>query len=304
MAMTKVADIPQQMLDIYSRRILMERMPLLLFRQFVEYKLEFGLQPGESIKFTRLDNLTKGGKLADEDTPIPKHKMTGSDKYITLDEFGNATSFSRRAAKASLISMLDSAKKLLGRDYVLVMDEYLRDVYFTTLNKFYAKADGTSGGAMGDVASEFDDTILDSIVEVAKNLNLPKLNRGGDTFFAFIGTARQIRQIRNSDKWLDARKYTDPKDMLFGEAGRLEDVVFFDTTQLNAKIATGAGAGGVDVHKGVLIGADSVGYGESVPLELIPEAPEDFGRKQALAWYTIAGADILNDYIIEVNTKA
>jgi hypothetical protein len=37
-------------------------------------------------------------------------------------------------------------------------------------------------------------------------------------------------------------------------------------------------------------------------MELIPEVPEDFGRKQAIAWYTIGGAGILNDYIYDVYT--
>lgn len=298
--LTKVADIPQQMLDIYSRYLIMDAMPLLYFRQFVEYKLEFGLEPGERIKFTKLDNLPKGGKLEDEDTPITKNKMTGSEKFITLDEFGNGASFSRRASKASLRNMMEDAKKVLGRDYVLVMDEYLRDVFLSTGNKFYAKADFTSGTAIGEVAGAFTAVLVDSLVEVAKNLNMPKLVRGADRFYAFIGTPRQIRQVRNSQGWLDARKYVNPADMLNGEAGRLNDVVFFDTTQMPSY--TGVGSGGKNVHRGVFIGADSVGYGESVPMELIPEVPEDFGRKQAIAWYTIGGGDILNDYLIDVYT--
>jgi N4-gp56 family major capsid protein len=312
--LTKVADIPQQMLDIYSRYLLMDAMPLLYFRQFVEYKLEFGLEPGERIKFTRLDNLNKGKILEDEDTPIEKNKMTGSELFISLNEFGNAAAFSRRASKASLRNMMEDAKKVLGRDYVIVMDEYLRDIFLSTANKYYAKADSTSGVNIGEVAGQFDDAVLDSLVEVAKNLNMPKLVRGADRFYAFIGTPRQIRQIRASNGWLDARKYVDTRDMLNGEAGRLNDVVFFDTTQMpnptNAPagstdpaggiILEGAGSGDVNVHRGMFIGADSVGYGESIPMELIPEVPEDFGRKQAVAWYTIAGAGIMNDYLIDV----
>jgi N4-gp56 family major capsid protein len=314
--LTKVADIPQQMLDIYSRLLLMDNMPLLYFRQFTEYKLEFGLEPGERIKFTRHDNLAKGGKLVDEDTPITKNKMTGSEQFITLEEFGNAASFSRRASKASLRNMLEDAKKLLGRDYATVLDEFLRDVFLSTANKYYTKADFTTGTAIGDVAGEFSAAVVDALVEQAKNLLMPKLVRGADRFYAFIGTPRQIRQVRNSTGWLDARKYVNPADMLNGEAGRLNDVVFFDTTQMpnptNAPagstnpaggiILEGVGSGAANVHRGIFIGADAVGYGESIPMELIPEVPEDFGRKQAIAWYMISGADILNDYLIDVYT--
>lgn len=305
--LTKVADIPQQMLDIYSRLLLMDAMPLLYFRQFVDYKLEFGVEAGETIKFTKLDNLEEGGELVDEDTPIQKNKMSGSEKLITLKEFGNAAAFSRRAQKASLRNMLEDAKRVLGRDYAIVIDKYLRNIFLSTANKHFTKADGSTGASIGDVAGKFDDTTVDALTEIAKNLKMPKLRRGGDTFYAFVGTARQIRQVRNSTGWLDARKYTEPSQMLNGESGRLNDVVFFDSTNMpqpsNDATLIGAGASSGNVHRGVFIGADAVGYGESIPMELIPEYPEDFKRKIALAWYSIAGGGILNDYLVDVYTK-
>jgi len=318
MALTKIANIPGNLLDLYSKKLLIEAEPKMYFKQFVDYKLEFGMSPGERIKFTVMENLGKGGVLANEDTPIDKKAMTTSEKFITLGEFGNAAAFSRRASVASIRSLLEDAKKLLGRDYAIVMDEYLRDIFLSTSNKYYAAADGSDAGALNATAGGFDDTVVDALVEVAKNLLIPKLSRGGDQYYAFIGTPRQIRQIRNSAGWLDARKYVDTTQMLNGEAGRLNDVVFLDTTQMpnktNATIAMGAngaggivmeaaGAAGVDVSRGVLIGADAVGYGASVPIELIPGVPEDFNRKQSIAWYTIGGGDILNDYIIDVYTS-
>jgi N4-gp56 family major capsid protein len=299
--LTKIADIPQQMLDIYSRELIMDQIPKMYFRQFVDYKLEFGTQPGERIMFTKLDNLNTNGKLLDEDTPIPKNKMTGSALYISVSEFGNAASFSRRASVASLRNMLDDAKRVLGRDYNLTMDGYLRDVFQTTANKHYTKSDHTSGTVVGEVAGMFDKYTLDELVETAKNMNFPYIDRGGDRFFAFIGTAHQIRQIRSTSGWLDARRYVNPSDMLFGEAGRLENVVFLDTTQMQSLGTIGSGA--VGVERGMLIGGGpAVGYGESIPMELIPGDQEDFGRKQSIAWYMIGGAGILNDYLIDVYT--
>jgi N4-gp56 family major capsid protein len=301
MALTKIADIPQQMLDIYSRLLLMDAMPMLQFRQFCDYDADFGLQPGERMKFTKLDNLAKGGKLVDEDTPIAKNKMTGSAVYITLEEFGNAASFSRRASKASLIPMMDAAKKVLGRDYSLAMDSYLRDVFQTTANDFFTTSGYAAGAALASVDGKFTSTCVDSLVEYANKLNFPKLTRGGDSFFAFIGTPHQIRQIRSSYGWLNARQYVDPREMLNGEAGRLNDVVFLMSTQMQAAVTTGSGT--LTYSRGMFIGGGpAVGYGESVPVELIPDATEDFGRKQSIAWYTIAGAGILNDYLIDVYT--
>ena len=298
--LTKVADIPQNLLDIYSKLVIMESMPRMYFRQFVDYKLEFGLQPGERIKFPKLDNIAMGGKLLDEDTPIPEQKMTGSEIYATLEEFGNAITMSRRSATASMRNMLDDAKKLLVRDYSIVIDTYLRDVFLGTANKLYVAASYAEGANLAAVATPFDKNVLDMCIEKAKNLNMPKLVRGSDQYYAFIGTPHQIRQIRDTKGWMSARMYVNPSEMLNGEAGRIEDVVFFDTTQMPK--LTGVGAGSVNVHKGLFIGGDAVGYGESIPLELIPGEQKDYGRKIGLAWYTIGGARILNDNMIEVNT--
>lgn len=300
MPQTKVANIPQQMLDIYSRELLMAALPRMLFRQFVTVKREFGVEPGERMLFTKYDNLTKGGKIANEDADLTPVAMSGSAVYISMSEFGNAAGFSRRASKASLRDLMEDAKRLLGRDYSLVMDEYLRDVFLTTANKFYALNTGQSGANVAAVNGKFDATTLDSLVEMAKNLNMPKLSRGADNFYAFIGTPHQIRQLRNSSGWEKTRMYVDPADMLNGEVGRLNDVICFDTTQM--PITAGAGAGGVNVHRGVFIGADCVGFGESVPVELIPGEVTNYGRKQSIAWYSIAGAGILNDYLIDVYT--
>ena len=299
--LTKVSDIPQNILDILARKVLMESMPKMFFRQFVDYKLEFGLAPGERVRFIKVDNINGGGKLLDEDTPIPTQKMTGAEVYATLNEFGNSISFSRRAASASLRNLLADAEKLLVRDYAITLDTFLRDVAQTTANKYYPSAAYADTAGIGTVAAPFDKMVLDTLVEKAKGLEMPKLSRGADSFYAFIGTSHQIRQIRSTRGWLNARQYVDPKDMLVGEAGRLEDVIFFDTNQMQRY--ANAGAGAVNVHRGIFIGADSIGYGESVPMEIIPgDGNSDFKRKVSLAWYTIAGAAILTDNLIDVYT--
>lgn len=299
MPMTVVADISQNMLDIYARVLLQKNLPNILFRQLVDYKMDETVEPGGYIKFPRLDNLPRGGMLTDEETPIPVHKMTGSEVRVAMNEFGNGTAFSRKAEAFSIRPMMDDAVNVLGRDYSLTMDAYLRDVFLSTANKYYAKADGSSGTSNNDISSGFTGDLLELVVEQAKNLNMPKLNRAGDTFYAFVGTPRQITQMRQSSKWLDARIYSNPSDILLGEAGRMEDVIFFDSTQMNeVKITSGAKT----FSRGILIGANSVGYGESIPMEMRAEEPYDFGRKQAVAWYLIGGAGILNDYLIEVRT--
>lgn len=304
MSMTKIADIDHELLEIYSRYVIEDNLPNMYFRQFVDYKLEYGVQPGETIRFTKLDDIPDtDGMLLDEDTPIPEDKMTGSEKFVTLQEFGRAITLSRRASVASIRPMMDDARRLLGRNYLKTMDTYLRNVFQSTSNKYYVDATSGFGANRAAVAGKFTDNVVATLVEKAKRMDWPKVQRGADSFYVFIGTAHQLRQISTQvgGRWEKARMYVDPKDMLTGEVGRLDGVVFLDSSQM--QIYTGAGASGVNVHRGLFIGGGPcVGYGESVPLELIPKAPEDYGRKQGIAWYTIAGATILNNYLFDVET--
>jgi N4-gp56 family major capsid protein len=244
--------------------------------------------------------MPEGAQLPDEDTPIPEHKLSTGEVYITLIEFGNASKFSRKAQSMSIRSLMDDVITVLGRDYVTVLDKYLRDVFLTTANKYYALKDGAEGVNTAAVTGMFDGDTLQSLVEKAQTLNFPKISRGADDFFVFIGTPRQIRQMRNDGRWLNARQYTDPSDMFTGEAGRLDDVVFLQTTHMPT--LAGAGSGGEDVSRGILIGDNAVGYAESIPMELIPGQVEDYGRRMSMAWYMIGGAGILNDYLIECQT--
>ena len=76
------------------------------------------------------------------------------------------------------------------------MDNYLRDIYFTTANKFYPAADYSDSGAEATVATVLDDNVLSAAKLIASNLNMPMFRRGGMEFYVFVGTPEQIMQIR------------------------------------------------------------------------------------------------------------
>jgi len=302
--MTKIADIPQYLLDIYGRKILMEAQHKMYFMNLIDRLNVFGKEKGDRVKFPVQDYLTSGGKLLDEDSPIPKQKMTGSEVFVGLEEFGNAVTISRRSEEASFIPILEQAKKLLVADYREVFDRYLRDQFFETANKYYADAKGVPGADIADTESLMTGNVIDTVMEQASDLRIPKFQGNGYEFYVMVCDNRTIRQLRAEPKgrWLDARIYTDPKDIIYGTTGMYEGIVFLETGYMKEKVATGAGEGGEDVHKSLLIGQGTVGFAEALPMGLYPVIENEEFRKTSLAWYTIAGAGILQDHTIEVNT--
>lgn len=298
MGVTAIANIPNEILTVYSREAILEAQPLFIFRNFVELKQQLGVEPGKTIQFLKLANITKGGQLSDEFTPMPRQTMSQSIVSITVKEWGNSVVVTRFAASASFRDLMADAAVLLGRDYANVVDDYLRDIFLGTANVQYA------GGGANDAAitsSDFfnTDEIKDA-VEVLKTMNVQPVVRGGDQVYICVAHPHQLRKLRDDANWINARAYVDPRDIYNGEVGRYENVVFIETTQMPQ--TAGVGGGGIDVYSAVMFGNRAVGYAETVPMQIVQDGVQDFGRFSSLGWYSIFGAGIINDYIIEMRT--
>jgi N4-gp56 family major capsid protein len=299
MALLTTGDIPNEILTIYSREAIFAAFPNLYFRQFVKVKNEFQNEPGETVQFLKLGNLPKGGQLASETNPIPKNKYSDSTVSIQVREYGNATQISRRALEASFRPMLQDASVLLGRDYGLVLDEVCRDAFLSVANKQYGG--GVAGTANIASGSTFKTSEIKDAVETLKTLNVPMMTRGNDQHYVAIAHPHQLRSLRDDNAWIEAHKYANPENIYNGEAGRYENVVFLETTQM--PILPAAGASSQDIYRAVLFGADAVGFGETVPFQLLNDGIEDFGRLVSIAWYSIFGAGVINDYGVEIQTS-
>lgn len=300
MATTQLSTIPNEILTVYSREAILQAQPLFIFRNFVDYKEQLGLEPGKTVQFLKLNNLSTGGEaLLDEFTPIVADVMTQNTVSITVSEYGKAIRVTRFSAQSSFRDMMADGAVLLGRNYAQILDSHLRDTYLSTANVQYA------GGALNDGAiaagAFFNTAEIKDSVEALKTLNVPPVYRGGDPVYICVCHPHQLRTLRDDKDWINARVYVDPTDVYTGEVGRYENVVFIETTQM--PITVGAGAGGQDIYSSVMFGDRAVGFAETVPLEVVTDGVQNFGRFLSLGWYSIFGSAIINDYIVEIRTS-
>lgn len=299
MPATQISTIPNEILTVYAREAILKAQPLFVFRNFVDYKEQLGLEPGKLIQFLKLNNITAGGKLADEFTPMPVQAMTQSIVQIPVFEFGNAVQVTRFAATSSFRDLMADAAVLLGRDYALVLDSYIRDTFLTTANIQYAGGHVADGGIT--TANVFNTAEIKDAVETLKTLNVPPVYRGGDPVYICVAHPHQLRTLRDDTNWINARVYVDPIDVYTGEVGRYENVIFIETTQM--PITVGTGASGQNIYSACMFGDRAVGFGETVPLELVTDGVQQFGRFLSLGWYSVFGAGIINDYIVHIRTS-
>ena len=241
---------------IWSKEILFQSMPVLRFEQFAVKKTELGTMPGLTVNFMRYNNLPMPSGPLLEGVRMKTHAITANQYSITVQEQGFAVAVSELLLNASFDDVMASASRLLGRNMALYMDAQARQtlarassVVFgyqkpTAINQGYGiyepgtpaanvAAVTTAAGGAGPYYYLTSHAVKDA-VEVLATKNIPRL---GETYVAFIHP-HQSRRLRDTPEWIEVTKYAAPGNFMLGEIGRLDDVVFIETTQVQGPTGT------------------------------------------------------------------
>jgi len=247
---------------IWSKEILFQSMPVLRFEQFAVKKQELGTMPGLTVNFMRYNNLPMPAGPLVEGVRMKTHAITANQYAITVQEQGFAVAVSELLLNASFDDIMASASRLLGRNMALYMDGQARStlarassVVFgyqkpTAINVGYGVYEGgTPATGLAQVTTSAGTGALDvnfwltpysikDAVEVLASKNVPRL---GETYVCFIHP-HQSRRLRDTPEWIEVTKYAAPGNFMLGEIGRLDDVVFIETTQISNPLAGTADA--------------------------------------------------------------
>jgi N4-gp56 family major capsid protein len=178
--------------------------------------------------------------------------LTAEQIAITVAEHGYAVAVSELLLNSSFDDIMASASRLLGRHMAQYLDLQARNTLSAaTSASFGYDRTGITGGAFtnydeGSVAtaiSQLDGNhklttgaIKDSALVLASK-NIPRI---GETYVQFIHP-KQSRDLRSNPEFIEVTKYAAPGNFMLGEIGRLYDVVFIETTQVNKLAASQGG---------------------------------------------------------------
>lgn len=309
---------------IWSKEILFQAMPILRFEQFAVKKTELGVTPGLTINFMRYNNLGNASQLV-EGIRMQTAPLTASQFSITVAEQGFAVAVSELLLNASFDDVMASASRLLGRNMATYLDVSARNTLLQASSQIFGYQKdtgainnqvfyniGTPGTSNASMTGDFNLTsqVVYDAVETLATKNVPRL---GETYVCFVHP-HQSRWLRNDPQFIEMTKYAAPGNFMLGEIGRLNDVVFIETTQVR-NVVGGAGTGwttdtttgGVTTGNGaanrydsIFIGDNAFGHAISLPVELRDGGILDFGREHALAWYAIWGLGLITDISVVV----
>ncbi|ORT58160.1 N4-gp56 family major capsid protein [Streptomyces sp. CB03238] len=278
-----------------------------MVEQFAVKKTELGVSPGLTIHFMRYDNLGNASQLV-EGVRMETHALTASQFSITVSEHGYAIAVSELLLNSSFDDVLASGSRLLGRNMAKYLDEQARDTLLQASSVLYGYDKfATTGNAPTRISPydkgapsanragltgnyRFTSALVKDMVETLATRNIPRL---GDVYVCFVHP-HQSRWLREDPTWIESSKYAQPGAFSLGEIGRIDDVIFIETTQVK-KIGNGNGTTPADVYQSICIGDNAFGHAISLPVELRDGGVQDFGREHLLAWYSIFGLGLITD---------
>ena len=83
------------------------------FEDFAIRKQELNGAPGENIKFTIYNDISRGGSL-NEGVSLTSKSMEATQKTITIEEWGNAIKVSEKLLRLSWDDVMAESATLLG----------------------------------------------------------------------------------------------------------------------------------------------------------------------------------------------
>jgi len=286
--------------DVYSREIMYEAQPSLIFAQFADRRTELNAEPGDTIKFTKYADLNGTSKLSEVEYIETTH-LSASQVHIQVDEHGFAVSESERLIRTSWDDVAARAVRLLGQHYGRSVDALVRDEYVSAGSLQTVYPDASANRAAMDASDTLNVKAIKDGNEILSVNKTPKIN---GAYFCVVHP-HQARGLRDDDEWVEAHKYASPEEIFMGEIGMMEGVRFVVTTNTTIITAStgvvtadGKDTGQVvaapnatyDVYQAPMFGANAVGWAEALPVEFRDNGVIDFGRTRQLAWYSIMGA--------------
>jgi len=282
-----------------------------LDEQFAVKKTELGVQPGLVINFMRYNNLPSASQLT-EGVRMTTYALSATQFSITVAEHGMAVAVSELLLNASFDDVMSSASRLLGRNLAMYLDEQARDTLLLASSVLYGynKYDtathnqqtvlspydrGTAATSRAGLTGNYHFTtaLIKDGVETLASRNIPRL---GDTYVCFVHP-HQSRRLRDDPSWIEMTKYASPGNFALGEIGRIDDVVFIETTQVKQIVndTNAAPENQKVVYQSNLIGDNAFGHAISLPVELRDGGVLDHGREHSIAWYSVFGLGLITD---------
>lgn len=291
-AVNRTSGLTEEMMLYYEKVFLARAEYKLVLEQGAQKKTHGGGQ-GKSIVFTRYTPLALQTTALSEGVNPPSSSISAANVSCTLAEYGLTLKVSKFLSLTSIDVNNKEKIELLGQNMGETLNRLVRS-QLSTGTKYYANGAKTSTIASSDTIDAAD------IAAVVENLELNKAMKYPDGFFLGKFAPQVKADLIQDSTWVNAKTYSDVKDLYKGEMGELYGV----RCLLNTDYASAAGTGSssdVTYYQNYIHGAQSFGVydleKDTPKLYIVPnqvDSGNPAGRLSYISWAGSYVAKVLN----------
>jgi N4-gp56 family major capsid protein len=293
--------LTQEMMTYYESKFL-ERAKVTLIHKEGAQNSTHGKNQGKTVNFTLYAPLTTISAGCGEGVNPAEVDISASTVPYTLAEYGNVIKLSKLLSLTSIDREAAEKVSLLGQNMGESIDELTRTAIYTG-----ATAQLAGGKALLSLIAASDTLSSAEIRKAIRTLKKNKAMRYPDGFFMGKVGPDTAYDLMGDTTWVNAKTYSDTKDLYNGEVGELHGARMLETNNQKSESST------VTVYSNFFHGANSFGcYDlESDTPKLYIKVPGDqdtsnaTNRYSTIGWAGAYAAKVLiATWIINVKTGA
>lgn len=316
MASTTRTQIPAEVNNFYDRTLLERAVSNFVHTRWAQIRDIPRKSGTKTIKFRRYGNLTAALTPLSEGITPTGSQLSVTDITATVAQYGDYITVTDVVSYESKDAVLMEASEILGDQAGDTIDQLTRDILAAGTNVYY----GGVRTARGDITATdiVSAVLMKKVVRLFGNNKAKKMTRmvnpsdGYNTTplnacYIAICSPSVTYDLKGVTGFIPVQKYPNQSNVMEGEVGSLEDVRFVESP--NAKVFTGEGAGGVDVHTILVLAANAYGItrisGEAMKNIVKPlgsaGTADPLDQRATSGWKATFVARILNDdYVTRV----
>lgn len=263
MAVTTITQVPAGISAFYDRNTLERALPACVHDMFGQMR-PLPSKNSTSIKFRRYNALSVNTTALTEGVTPSGKQLSVTDITDTIAQYGDYVTVSDVLDLTNLDNTIKEATDVLGEQAGQSLDQVWRDKLVAGTNVYYAGA--VASRVLTNTAVTTTD--LDNVILALKNQNAKyytEMIKGSTSisttpirpaYFAIIHPSMTAK-VEALTGFKSVETYASQNGVYPTEVGAYKNLRFIETT--NAKVFTGAGAGGKDVYAMLVFGKDAYG---------------------------------------------
>jgi N4-gp56 family major capsid protein len=266
MADTTKTQIPNEVNNFYNRNLLVRAVAYFVHTNWAQVKDIPANGGTDTIKFRRYGNLTAATTALTEGVTPSGSQLSVTDITAQVLQYGDYVTLTDLVDFTTYDPILTETSEILGDQMGDTLDQLTRDVMVAGTTVQYASTAAARGditAAMKLTAAEVREAVR--TLQVAKAQPIMRRVDPEDAYntvplgACYIGiiSPNTLFDLKSDTAFVPVQKYPRQTDVMEHEEGAVDNVRFVMTQ--NAKVYTGGGSGGVDVHGTLIIARDYYG---------------------------------------------